>query len=167
ATLSKNLDQYRTLTPEYIRAEDIGMRESLEIKVKLRANVDDLARLVSAEQTATLMKIPLSGLVCLGGRAFRVKSGSALQMFDAPWQDRPERFFRYSLLFDDDESLLFDDDESRHCCLEGVKVLSIDSGLDIWLDTATLYFDIFRGQKEKEKHERRGILRLSLQDFLQ
>ena len=135
------------------------------IYVELTATVSDLARLVAADGTVVPVKIPLGGFVEIGPKPkvgerprFAVKpDGSYLEMFVRPADDTPplRRFFRYKVLFDDEQS--------KTWTLDGRKVLRNDLGQDLWLDVATLYFEM---SADGEPH-RRGILRLSFNDFLQ
>jgi hypothetical protein len=109
------------------------------------------------------VKVPISGFVEIGPKPdvgerprFAVRPGSFLEMFVRPADDTPplRRFFRYRVVFDDEQS--------KTWTLDGRKVLRNDLGQDLWLDTATLYFEM-----SADSERRRGILRLSFNDFLQ
>jgi len=143
----KTLDAFRD-------AENRGVL----IRVALDATVSDLARLISTDHTVPPVTIALGGTVTIDNQSFAVKQDrSFLEMFVRPPDDPPplRRFFRYKVVFDDEESKTWE--------LVGRKVLRNDLGQDLWLDVATLYFEMFTDGALR----RRGILRLSFNDFLQ
>jgi hypothetical protein len=158
---SGDLNDSRQILSAFREAENRGTL----IFVELTATVSDLARLISTDGTVMPVKIPLGGFVEIGPKPevgerprFAVKEdGSFLEMFVRPADDTPpmRRFFRYRVVFDDERS--------KTWTLDGRKVLRNDLGQDLWLDVATLYFEM----SSDGERPRRGILRLSFNDFLQ
>lgn len=139
------------------RVEDEGIRQGAMINATLNATVSDLDRVISAGSAVEPGKISLGGNVTFDGTTFDVRGDSCLQMFVAPSAELTPlvRFFCYTLD-------LHPRDGSDIWTLNGVKVLRNDPGADVWLDTSTLYFEMVSGSRI-----RHGVLRLSLQGFLQ
>ena len=151
------------------KAEDAGIPNGSIITAELNATLSDLARLTSDEKGAAPAKIDLGGTVTFDDRVevgkpkagspktFAVRGGSFLQMFVAPSTELTPlvRFFCYTLNLDAGPG-------SEKWELGGVKVLRNDPGADVWLDTSMLYFEM-----SDNKRTYHGVLRLSLQEFLQ
>lgn len=150
----------------FVSAEEAGINEASKIALCLTATSSDLARLISAERTVAPMKMELTGTVRFGDDATCTvePAGSFLQLFVRSREGTkpPTRFFRYLLKFVED---------GRTYELEGLKVLRDAPGFDLWSDTSTLYFEIRphgnAADRSQAQTVRRGILRISLEDFLQ
>ncbi len=160
---------------EVLKAFRVAEDRGTLIRVELNARIRDLARLVSADETVTLTRIPVSGTVEIGPAGASSKGklrdpqgnnndSSFLQMFVRPQNtDGPlRRFFIYRLVWDETDAHGME----RRWQLDGRKVLRDDLGQDLWQDTATLYFEASTDDGPPGDRHRRGILRLSFNDFL-
>jgi hypothetical protein len=154
--LERHPQRIDELIEKFKNAEDRGIGDAPLIDVRVRATVSDLAQLVSTAPTVTPTTICLAGFAVVGNNRFKLANDSYLQMFVTPSKKTPHplRFFRYKLFLDDAAG-------QRTWTLDGRKVLRDDPGSDMWLDTSTLFFEM---AGTNQLH--RGILRLSLQDFL-
>jgi cholesterol oxidase len=148
----------------FTRAEDKGINAGHAIAIDLAVQTADLARVVCQEPTVQPPPMSVSGTIALSSdlghttSTYPLDAGSNLQMFLRPANQKPPtRLFRYDLRFKENGA----DAE-----LIGYKVLRNTPGLDVWSDSSTLYFEI--RHPAKPKHEiRRGVLRISLEEFLQ
>ena len=141
----------RSKTPAFARATSIEML--------LQATVTDLARLISLESARQPMKFGLSGTVrlqtqnCAGSTVltmtvfFKCSSGRLTE-------SDPSRFFHYELHFENENG--------RKCVIHAWKVLRNAPGFDVWLDTSTLFFEMFEGSKLTH----RGVMRVPIEKFL-
>ena len=147
--------------PDFSDAEDAGIRKGLTIEIRLHATVADLARLISPESTRQPTKFFLSGWIILLGPQREanvyhlIKDSSFLQMFvrSSDGSD-PSRFFHYELHYENDDG--------RNCVIQAWKVLRNAPGFDVWLDTSTLFFEIF----EDSNLTHRGVMRVPIDKFL-
>jgi len=155
------LDTFLRHIPEFIEAEDAGVRNGCSIAMRLNATIEDLARLIAPESAGQPMKVSLSGEITMKGSGrepsvrHAIKGNSFLQMFiRSSDPSDPSRFFHYELQYDDDAG--------RTCVIHAWKVLRNASGFDAWLDTSTLFFEIFEGPELTH----RGVMRVSIETFL-
>lgn len=148
----------------FTRADERGLLDAAKIEVELTAKAPDLARLMSADPGLAPMKLALSGTITLRDRIHHVcdTSDSFLQFFVRPAAPTNPllRFLRYKISFEED---------GQPHELHGLKVLRDAPGLDVWVDASTLYFEIRpvgTGPPAPASRVRRGILRISLDDFV-
>ena len=154
-----DLKQHQKALAQFRAAEDRGTL----ISVTLNAAISDLARLILTGDKFAPVNIEIGGKVFIGptpageSESFDVdKDRSFIQMFVRPANDESplRRFFRYRIVWEDAGSQIWQ--------LDGRKVLRNDLGQDLWLDVATLYFEI-----SAPDGPYRGIVRVSFNDFLQ
>ena len=153
--------------PAFTDAEEAGIAKNWRIEARLTAKASDLARLIASDPMVSPMKMKLWGVIALCEEEEKprpVRAKGFLQLFVKPPQGAtpPVRFFRYVLQFAEDD---------RPFTLRGHKVLRDSPGFDIWSDTSTVYFEIQADDRETAGVHtptvRRGILRISIEDFLQ
>ncbi|MEO5739345.1 MAG: GMC oxidoreductase, partial [Vicinamibacterales bacterium] len=157
------LDDLRTSSHhlhDFSDAEDAGVRKGWSIEMQLDAKSTDLARLISPDSARQPMKFGLEGEVTLkrpGGepKVCKLTEHSFLQMFlRSADESEPSRFFRYELRYVDADQ--------GECVLQAWKVLRNAPGFDVWLDTSTLFFEIF----EESNLTYRGVMRVPIETFL-
>ena len=165
--------------PEHLAAftdaEEAGIANNSRIEARLTATASDLGRLISSDPMVSPMKMGLEGPIEFPAKDKPgeekpadekppVQATGFLQLFVKSRQGTkaPVRFFRYVLKFAEN---------GQHYTLNGLKVLRDSPGFDIWSDTSTVYFEIQADGTETEAVHtppvRRGILRISIEDFLQ
>lgn len=157
--LAVDLAGFEKRKEAFVAAQDRGIGAGFGIETTLTITVRDLAELVSPELAEDPARAKVTGSITLTrpGQApmkLGVRDDSVVQFFIRPPDTGgpPTRFFRYSL------NVL--GPISGH--LDGVKMLFDDPGQDVWVDTSTLYFELTTVDGVY-----RGIMRLSLEEFLQ
>jgi len=154
------LNTFLSKIPRFHDAEDAGVRKGFSIEMRLRATVTDLAWLVSTESARPPIRFSLKGRVMVKSPAgkptfCKLTEGSFLQMFvRSSANSDPSRFFHYELRYRDQEQ--------RDCVIKAWKVLRNAPGFDVWLDTSTLFFEMF--QDSNLTH--RGVMRVPIETFL-
>jgi choline dehydrogenase-like flavoprotein len=133
------------------------------ITVQLTATIGDLGRFLAIQRQGSPEKIRIEGTLTIDKRDYMVVSDkSFLQFFlssgAARSGGRPERFFRYRIVFASG---------GRERVIEAAKVLRDDPRLDIWYDLSTLYFDVFEDDPAHSRPVYRGIMRLAPDYFIE
>ena len=136
------------------------------IETNLDAEIADLTRFLERHHARKPEPIPVTGTVTIGGvteipqTPLRVDASSELRLFlrGGNTPGRPEtRFIDYELVFSAPGP------EGREWTLMGRKTIRHDARLDLWEDTTTLKFELWRGRSGPPV--RRGVLRQSAADF--
>lgn len=176
----------------FTAADDNGVAQGKEIHTKLTATVTDLGRLVSASDAMEPVRFSLSGSVILecgrsrkeperdgeGGEHGRHDETGASVTPSASARDLEleykvceeksflEMFVRVSKRTPTVRFFIYHLELQRHgegiTTLNGIKVLCDSPGMDLWHDTSTLFFELI----PPNGHVRRGILRVSIEAFL-
>ena len=161
-------DDWPALTSTMLRtfetADLSGLRTGGKIRVDLVATIDNLVRFLeeppAGEPVLTLTgQIVIEGLPGQEQTNFEVGPESCLRLFVDAGTPGPRRT---SLLYE----LHFTSEGGQAYVIRGAKLLRDDFGFDVLQDTRTLFFDLLETPPTGTEPVRRGILRLSLEDFL-
>lgn len=162
ATNWDHLETFQRRVRRFVEAEHLAMSDGLRVNAKLTARIDDLSRLLSREPGPAPIRIALTGPLTIESapgvtpplKETGEVSGSLEMFVRATRHTTPGvRFFRYELR-------AIDPALGWH--VNGVKMLSNDPGMDAWQDASTIFFELEGFQRIRH----RGIMRVSLQDFL-
>ena len=155
------LERFLKHIPEFSAAEDAGIRKGCSIEMHLHVTATDLARLISPESVRQPMRFLLSGGITLKNPMSEptvcdlIEGSSFLQMFvRSSDKSDPSRFFHYDLRYKNQDG--------RNCVIQAWKVLRNAPGFDLWLDTSTLFFEVF----EESNLTHRGVMRVPIETFL-
>lgn len=162
------------------RAEETGLDQDNLLTLNVTANIDDLDRFFRTQRQGLAALIGLSGDIRLKqGDAYKLDpEKSALQIFlsTPPLTDKEDRsaksqenkrrrFFRYRIQASPAREGM---DPNSKIWIQGAKILSDQSGFDVWQDLSTLYAEGFDQEPRPGLCPApifRGILRLAPLDF--
>ncbi len=167
------------------KAHHQGIGDKSSVRVKLTVTIEDLMRFLECyddvsseygnrndqgyekEHVFKGSQIPVAGSIHINnfeGKSsaeFELKKGSYLWLFPNATGGRKvvNSLMRYRLIFEAKVGEAAEEFE-----FNGVKILDDQAGMDLWQDTATLYFEITRSGGEERQLG--GVLRLHAEDLL-
>ena len=168
----ENPDSLRQKLSKFDNAEILGIEKSASIEVELNVRINDLAMFLSNHEHGRLREDDISvegNLKIAGWPKSRLTdvpvSHGSLQLFLDQQKSTQgyAKFLKYRLPF----SLKTKQKNREEFEIIGVKIVQDDPRIDIWRDTATLYFELVQKNGRGGKLEQRGILRLPAIEFLQ
>lgn len=165
---------------DFERSEERGLDQDNLLTLNLTASIDDLDRFFRTQRQGLAMPIGLSGdMIFKTGDSYIIDAAkSYLQIFLIPpplaadeerstesRKSERRRFFRYHIEASPARGWL---DPAKKIWIKGVKLLSDQSGFDVWQDLSTLYVEGFDQEPKAGLHPApmlRGVLRLAPLDF--